>query len=164
MSADTLDDAGTVRAYKSLAEVERAFRSLKGIDLRIRPLFHWLAPRVRAHVFLCLLAYHVEWHMRRKLAAMLYEDDDRAGAQALRESVVLPAQRSPAALAKETRGITADGLPVHSFRSLLADLATLTCNTVEIPLEGGRELTIYARPTAVQKAFALLGISPERTQ
>jgi hypothetical protein len=165
VSADTLDDAGTVRAYKSLAEVERAFRSLKGIDLRIRPLFHWLAPRVRAHVFLCLLAYHVEWHMRRKLAAMLYEDDDRAGAQALRESVVLPAQRSPAALAKETRGITADGLPVHSFRSLLADLATLTCNTVEIPLEGGRELTIYARPTAVQqKAFALLGISPERTQ
>jgi hypothetical protein len=165
VSADTLDDAGTVRAYKSLAEVERAFRSLKGIDLRIRPLFHWLAPRVRAHVFLCLLAYHVEWHMRRKLAAMLYEDDDRAGAQALREGVVLPAQRSPAALAKETRGITADGLPVHSFRSLLADLATLTCNTVEIPLEGGRELTIYARPTAVQqKAFALLGISPERTQ
>ena len=165
VSADTLDDAGTVRAYKSLAEVERAFRSLKGIDLRIRPLFHWLAPRVRAHVFLCLLAYHVEWHMRRKLAAMLYEDDDRAGAQALRESVVLPAQRSPAALAKETRGTTADGLPVHSFRSLLADLATLTCNTVEIPLEGGRELTIYARPTAVQqKAFALLGISPERTQ
>ena len=165
VSADTLDDAGTVRAYKSLAEVERAFRSLKGIDLRIRPLFHWLAPRVRAHVFLCLLAYHVEWHMRRKLAAMLYEDDDRAGAQALRESVVRSAQRSPAALSKQTRGITADGLPVHSFRSLLADLATLTCNTVEIPLEGGRELTIYARPTAVQqKAFALLGISPERTQ
>jgi len=80
LPAATLDDAGTVRAYKSLAQVERAFRSLKGIDLRIRPLFHWLAPRVRAHVFLCLLAYHVEWHMRRKLAPMLYEDDDRAAA------------------------------------------------------------------------------------
>src|SRR3954453_20198919 len=118
-----------------------------------------------AHVFLCLLAYHVEWHMRRKLAPMLYEDDDRAGGEALRESVVGPAQRSPAARSKQTRGVTPDGLPVHSFRTLLADLATLTRNTVEMPLEGARALTIYARPTAVQqKAFALLGISPERTQ
>ena len=117
LPAATLDDAGTVRAYKSLAQVERAFRSLKGIDLRIRPLFHWLAPRVRAHVFLCLLAYHVEWHMRRKLAPMLDEDDDRAAA-ALRASIVRPAQRSPAALSKQTRG-TADGLLVHSFRCSL---------------------------------------------
>jgi hypothetical protein len=165
LSAARLDDAGTVRAYKSLAQMERAFRSLKGIDLRIRPLFHWLTPRVRAHVFLCLLAYHVEWHMRRKLAPMLYEDDDRAGAEALRESIVGSARRSPAALSKQTRGITPDGLPVHSFQSLLADLATLTRNTVSTPLEAARELTIYARPTAAQqKAFALLGISPERTQ
>jgi transposase len=165
LPAATLDDAGTVRAYKSLAQVERAFRSLKGIDLRIRPLFHWLAPRVRAHVFLCLLAYHVEWHMRRRLAPMLYEDDDRTGAEALRDSIVAPAQRSPAALSKQTRGVTQDGLPVHSFRTLLADLATLTRNTVETPIAGAGELTIYARPTAVQqKAFALLGISPERTQ
>ena len=165
LSAATLGDAGTVRAYKSLAQVERAFRTLKGIDLRIRPLFHWLAPRVRAHVFLCLLAYHVEWHMRRKLAPMLYEDDDRAAAAALRESIVRPAQRSPAALSKQTRGITADGLPVHSFRSLLADLATLTRNTVETAIAGAGELTVYARPTPLQtRAFALLGISPERTQ
>src|SRR5215212_10235729 len=165
LPAATLDDAGTVRAYKSLAQVERAFRSLKGIDLRIRPLFHWLAPRVRAHVFLCLLAYHVEWHMRRKLAPMLYEEDDRAAAAALRESIVGPAQRSPAALSKQTRGITADGLPVHSFRSLLADLATLTRNTVETAIAGAGELTVYARPTPLQtRAFALLGISPERTQ
>jgi hypothetical protein len=165
LPAATLDDAGTVRAYKSLAHVERAFRSLKGVDLRIRPLFHWLTPRVRAHVFLCLLAYHVEWHMRRKLAPMLYADDDRAGAEALRDSIVRPAQRSPATLAKQARGITADGLPVHSFRSLLADLATLTRNTVSTPLEAARELTIYARPTPLQaKAFALLGINPERTQ
>src|SRR3954468_22330870 len=165
LPAATLDDAGTVRAYKSLAQVERAFRSLKGIDLRIRPLFHWLAPRVRAYVFLCLLAYHVEWHMRRKLAPMLYDDDDRATAAALRESIVGPAQRSPAALVKQTRGITADGLPVHSFRSLLADLATLTRNTVETAIAGAGELTVYARPTPLQtRAFALLGISPERTQ
>ena len=93
LPATTLDDAGTVRAYKSLSQVERAFRSLKGIDLRIRPVFHWLAPRVRAHVFLCLLAYHVEWHMRRALAPMLYEDDDRAAGEALRDSVVSPAAR-----------------------------------------------------------------------
>jgi hypothetical protein len=165
LSAAALDEAGTVRAYKSLAQVERAFRALKGIDLRIRPLFHWLAPRVRAHVFLCLLAYHVEWHMRGKLAPMLYEDDDRAGAEALRDSIVGPAQRSPAALSKQTRGVTQDGLPVHSFRTVLADLATLTRNTVEMPLEGAGDLTVYARPTAVQqKAFALLGITPERTQ
>src|SRR3954467_10331132 len=165
LPAATLDDAGTVRAYKSLAHVERAFRSLKGIDLRIRPLFHWLAPRVRAHVFLCLLAYHAEWHMRRKLAPMLYEDDERAGAEALRDSIVGPAQRSPAALSKQTRGITPDGLPVHSFRSLLADLATLTRNTVTTALAGAGDLTVYARPTPVQqKAFALLGLSPERTQ
>src|SRR3982751_3078509 len=164
LPAATLDDAGTVRAYKSLAQVERAFRSLKGIDLRIRPLFHWLVPRVRAHVFSCLLAYHVEWHMRRKLAPMLYDDDDRT-AEALRESIVRPAQRSPAARSKQTRGITADGLPVHSFRSLLADLATLTRNTVETAIAGAGELTVYARPTPLQtRAFALLGISPERTQ
>jgi len=165
LPAAQLDDAGTVRAYKSLAQVERAFRSLKGIDLRIRPVFHWLAARVRAHVFLCLLAYHVEWHLRRALAPLLYEDDDRAAGEALRESVVRPAQRSPAAVSKQTRGITVDGLPVHSFGSLMADLATLTRNTVTTPLAGAGELIVYARPTPVQaRAFALLGISPERTQ
>src|SRR3954447_17536632 len=164
LPAATLDDAGTVRAYKSLAQVERAFRSLKGLDLRIRPLFHWLAARGRAPAVFCLLAYHVEWHMRRKLAPMLYEDDDRAAA-AVRESIVRPAQRSPAARSKQTRGITAEGLPVHSFRSLLADLATLTRNTVETAIAGAGALTVYARPTPLQtRAFARLGISPERTQ
>jgi hypothetical protein len=161
----TLDDAATVRAYKSLAGVERAFRSLKTVDLHIRPLFHWLAPRVRAHVFLCLLAYYVEWHMRQKLAPMLYDDDDRPAAEARRRSIVARAQRSPAALAKQARGLTPDGLRVHSFHSLLADLATLTRNTVVAPLSGTHELTIYAKPTPIQdKAFALLGITPQRTQ
>jgi hypothetical protein len=160
-----LDDAGAVRAYKSLSGVERAFRSLKSVDLHIRPLFHWLAPRVRGHVFVCLLAYHVEWHMRGKLAGMLYDDEDRAAAEALRDSIVAKAQRSPSALAKQALGRTPDGLPVHSFQSLLADLATLTRNTVVTSLAGAGELTIYARPTPLQeKAFALLGISPERTQ
>ncbi len=160
-----IDDAGTVRAYKSLAQVERAFRSLKTVDLHIRPLYHWLGPRVRAHVFLCMLAYHVEWHMRARLAPMLYDDDDRDAAAALRASIVAKAQRSPAAIAKQTRGVTPDGLPVHSFQSLLADLATLTLNKIVTPLTDTYEITVFARPTPVQKkAFDSLGINPERTQ
>ncbi len=165
LPADAIDDEGAVRAYKSLAQVERAFRALKTVDLQIRPLFHWRTPRVRAHVFVCMLAYHVEWHMRQKLAPMLYDDADREAADALRQSIVAKAKRSPAAIAKQTRGVTEDGLPVHSFKSLLADLATLTLNKVVTPLNDNYELTIFARPTAVQnKAFDLLGITPERTQ
>jgi hypothetical protein len=164
LPAAALDDPGTVRAYKALAQVEHAFRSLKTVDLHIRPLFHWIEPRVRAHVFLCMLAYHVEWHMRARLAPMLY-DDDRQSAAALRASIVAKAPRSPSAIAKETTGLTSDGLPVHSFQSLLADLATLTRNTVVTPLDNDDEITLYARPTPIQqKAFDLLGLKPERTQ
>lgn len=164
LPAAALDDPGTVRAYKALAQVERAFRGLKTVDLHIRPLFHWIEPRVRADVFLCMLAYHVEWHMRARLAPMLY-DDDRQTAAALRASIVAKAQRSPSAIAKQTIGLTSDGLPVHSFQSLLADLATLTRNTVVTPLDNDDEITVYARPTPIQqKAFDLLGLKPERTQ
>ena len=162
---ETLSDEGTVRAYKSLAQVERAFRALKTVDLQIRPLYHRLAPRVRAHVFLCMLAYHVEWHMRQKLAPMLYDETDREAADALRESIVAKAERSPAARAKLAKRRTEDGLPVLSFQSLLAELATLTRNKTVTPLNDTYELTLYARPTAIQtKAFDLLGIKPERTQ
>src|SRR5512132_3032787 len=103
LPATTLDDAGTVAAYKSLALVERAFRSPKTVDLPIRPLYHWLGTRVRAHVFLCMLSYHVEWHLRARLAPMLYDDDDREAA-AERTSIVAKAARSPAARAEQTRG------------------------------------------------------------
>jgi hypothetical protein len=154
-----LDAADTVRAYKSLAQVEHAFRCLKGVDLEIRPVFHWVAPRVRAHVFLCLLAYHLEWHLRQALAPLLFDDHDRAGAAAQRASPVAKAEPSPAARRKAIAKHTADGLPVHSFRSLLADLATLTRNTVRF----GRDHTIelLARPTPVQRrAFELLGLKP----
>jgi Transposase DDE domain len=165
LPAAALGDAGTVVAYKSLARVERAFRSLKTVDLRIRPLHHWLAPRVRAHVFLCLLAYHVEWHLRARLAPLLFDEDDHAAAAAERASIVAKATRSPAAIAKQTRGVAADGLPVHSFRSLLADLATLTRNETVTIRNPGYVLTLYARPTPhQQKAFHLLGIDPARTQ
>jgi hypothetical protein len=162
---ETLDDAGTVRAYKSLAQVERAFRCLKTVDLQVRPIYHWLADRGRAHVFLCMLAYHVEWHMRARLAPMLYDDADKEAAEAMRDSIVAKAQRSPAAITKETTGRTDDGLPVHSFQSLLADLATLTRNTVVTALAPDHPFTLTARPTPIQqKAFDLLGLPAACTQ
>jgi transposase len=159
LPAETLDDAAAVRSYKSLARVERAFRCIKTVDLQVRPVRHWLADRVRAHVFLCMLAYHLEWHMRQRLAPMLFDDTDKQAAEALRESVVAQAQRSPAAVTKQTTGLTADGLPVHSFRSLLADLATLARNTITTAITPDYPLTVVTRPTAIQhKAFDLLGV------
>jgi transposase len=165
LPADALDDAGTVRAYKSLAFVERAFRCLKTVDLQVRPIYHWLAERVRAHVFLCMLAYHVEWQMRARLAPMLYDDADKQAAEAARDSIVAKAARSPKAIAKQTTGRTEDGLPVHSFQSLLADLATLTYNTVVTALAPNHPFTLTARPTPIQrKALGLLGVAVTCTQ
>jgi len=165
LPAEAFGDAATVAAYKSLSRVERAFRSLKTVDLEIRPIFHWAAPRVRAHVFLCMLAYHVEHAMRAKLAPMLYDETDHAAAAALRTSIVAKARRSPAARAKETTGRTADGLPVHSFQSLLADLATYNRMQAVTALNPDYVITLHTRPTAVQsRAFDLLGIDPGRTQ
>ena len=138
-----------MRAYKSLAQVERAIRSIKTVDLQIRPVFHWAAPRVRAHVCLCMLAYHVEWHMRQRLAPMLYDDADKDAAEALRSSVVAKAQRSPSAVAKQTHGTTPDGLPVHSFQSLLNDLATLAHNTVVTALNTNHTFVLHTRPTKI---------------
>jgi hypothetical protein len=154
-----LDAEATVRSYKALATVERAFRSCKTVDLEVRPVFHWNENRVRAHVFLCLLAYHLEWHMRQTLAPILFDDHDRAAAQARRASPVSKARVSPAAHRKATTKRTDDGHPVHSFRTLLADLATLTRNTVRF----GESLSaaVLATPTPFQQhAFDLLGISP----
>jgi len=161
LAAQALDDDASVRAYKSLAQVERAIRSIKTVDLQIRPIFHWVAPRVRAHVCLCMLAYHLEWHMRQRLAPMLYDDADKEAAEALRTSIVAKAQRSPSAIAKQTCGTTPDGLPAHSFQSLLADLATLARNTVTTALNASHEFILHTRPTAIQqKALDLLGINP----
>src|SRR5262249_29026495 len=152
--------ADTVRAYKSLANVERAFRSLKTVDLDIRPIFHWVSPRVRAHVFLCMLAYHLEWHMRQALAPILLDDHDRAAGEALRSSPVAKARPSPAAKRKANTKRTDDGLPVHSFRTLLADLATLTRNTVR--WANAPAMALLASPTPIhQRAFNLLGVKPQ---
>jgi hypothetical protein len=156
--AETLDAAATVLAYKSLARVERAFRSIKTVDLEVRPIHHRLAGRVRAHVFLCMLALHLAWHMRRALAPILFDDDDRGAAEAARPSPVAAAKPSPAAAAKAAGKRTRDGRPVHSFRTLLQDLATLTRNTVR--LGDGLPATMLARPTPLQQdAFDRLGIA-----
>jgi hypothetical protein len=160
---DLSPTTATVRSYKSLSLVERAFRCIKTVDLQIRPVYHWLADRVRAHVFLCMLAYYLEWHMRQRLAPMLYDDTDKDTAEAQRSSVVAKAERSPTAVTKQTTGRTDDGLPVHSFRTLLNDLATLTRNTLVTAIAREQPFTLTARPTPIQqKARDLLGLS--RTQ
>jgi transposase len=160
LASEVLDDAATVRSYKSLSQVEHAFRSIKTVDLHVRPVHHWLADRVRAHVFLCMLAYYLEWHMRRKLAPLLYDDTDKEAAEAARESVVAKAQRSPAAIRKQTTGVTPEGTPVHSFQTLLADLATLARNTIVTAVAPNLPLTVFTRPTPVQqRAFELLEIA-----
>src|SRR4051812_15474482 len=160
LSEQTLSDADTVRSYKSLARVERAFRCIKTVDLHVRPVYHWLEGRVRAHVLLCMLAYYLEWHMRQRLAPMLFDDTDPEEADARRRSVVAPAQQSKAAIKKQTTGMTPDGLPVHSFRTLLADLATLARNTIITAINPNYPLSVVTRPTPVQqKAFDLLGLA-----
>src|ERR1700748_198259 len=116
------------------------------VDLHVRPVYHWLADRVRAHVLLCMLAYYLEWHMRQRLAPLLFDDTNKADAEAQRRSVVAPAQRSKAAMKKQTTGETEDGLPVHSLRSLLTDLATLARNTIVTALSPNYPLTVLTRP------------------
>jgi hypothetical protein len=157
VAGDALSPENTVRAYKSLARVERAFRCLKTTDLDIRPIFHWVSPRVRAHVLLCMLAYYLEWHMRQALAPMLFDDHDRAAGEALRSSPVAKAEPSPAATRKARTKRTDKGQPVHSFRTLLADLATLTRNTVRCGK--APKMALLARPTEIQqRALDLLGV------
>ena len=157
---EQFDAAQTVRAYKDLAKVERAFRSLKTVDLKVRPIHHRRADRVRAHVLLCMLAYYVEWHMRQALKPLLFDDHDPADAERQRASVVQKAQRSRAAKAKASSKRTADDLPVHSFRTLLADLGTLTVNTMRVA-DGDATFTLLTEPTPVQKrCFELLGVTP----
>src|SRR5215213_933351 len=147
--------AAAVEAYKNLSQVERAFRSAK-TDLDVRPLHHHTEPRVRAHVFLCMLAYYVEWHLRRSLAPLLFQDHDRAAAAGERASVVAKAQISPAARRKKTRLETEDRLPVHSFRTLVADLATATRTRVRV---GEHAFDKLAQLTPLQqRAFQLLEV------
>jgi hypothetical protein len=157
---EKLDPQAAVRAYKRLSRVERAFRSCKSIDLQIRPIRHRLAERVRAHVLLCMLAYYVEWHMREALAPILFQDHDKDSAQADVQSIVKPAKRSKAALEKTQALRTSEDLPVHSFRTLLRDLATIGKNHVLPKLRDARPFTQLTQPTATQsRALALLNVT-----
>jgi len=146
-----------VRNYKSLAYVERAFRSIKTIDLKVRPIHHRTADRVRAHIFLCMLAYYVEWHMREAWSELLFADTEHA-AKAKRDPVA-PANRSAAAHAKATSHVLPDGTPAHSFATLMAELATLVRNTCRTPHAGPDAPTFEVTTTAGpqhQRAFALI--------
>jgi hypothetical protein len=162
LSAEQSDAAATVRSYKSLAHVEHAFRSMKTVDLELRPVFHWTATRVRGHVLVCMLGYYLEWHMRQRLAPMLFDEHDPTAREAQRSSPVEKAKPSPAtqhkAASKRTDPIGGEQLPVHSFHTLLDDLATLTRNVVRIGRD--RLTAILATPTKVQRrAFELLGVA-----
>ena len=159
--AERLDAPSVVRSYKRLSRVERAFRGFKAADLAIRPIRHWTEDRVRAHVFLCMLAYYVQWHLERAWAPLLFRDEEPADLP----DPVAPAARSEAALAKARSHELADGTPAHSFKTLLAELATLTRNLV-VPAGAPDEAAfeIIATPTPLQaRAFALLGLSPAGT-
>ena len=156
--ASDLTGQQVVATYKSLSTVERAFRSMKSVDLKVRPIHHHHPERVKAHVFLCMLAYYVEWHMRRALAPLLFDEEDHEAAETQRSSIVAPAQRSLSAQQKALSKQTVDGFPVHSFRTLLADLATLTRNRVRM---GEQLFDMLATPTTLQeRAFELLQVRP----
>jgi transposase len=127
----TMSSGDVVRNYKALSSVERAFRSLKTVDLKVRPIHHRLETRVRAHIFLCMLAYYVEWHMREAWQELMFADEDQA-AKATRDPVA-PARRSPAAEKKASSRQLDDGTPVHSFRTLLEELSTIVRNTCRVP-------------------------------
>ena len=152
-----------MEAYKSLSQVERAFRSLKTAQLALRPVFVYSEDHVRGQVFLCLLAYYLQWHLKQRLAPLLFEEEDRPGARALRTSPVEKAKVSARTKAKVASKQTADGLPVHSLRTLLADLGTLTLNQVTLPDAPEHPFPMFAKPTPLQaKAFELLDVNPTR--
>ena len=158
VSAERLDAPDVVRAYKRLSRVERAFRGLKAVDLQVRPIRHHTEPRVRAHILLCMLAYYVQWHLERAWAPLLFRDEERPELP----DPVAPAVRSDAALAKAHTQRLPDGTPVHSFGTLLDELATLTRNRIVItgaPDEAAFDKV--ATPTSLQaRALSLLGLTP----
>lgn len=157
---EALTGTQVVASYKSLAGVERAFRSLKTVDLHVRPIHHRLPDRVRAHILLCMLAYYVEWHMRQRLAPILFDDDDKPQAQAARSSIVAPAQRSASAKHKALTKQTSTGMKVHSFQTLLGDLATIVKNKIQPKDKNVPAFDMLTNPTAIQqRALDLLGVS-----
>jgi len=160
VNKEALTSQQVVASYKSLSGVERAFRSLKTVDLHVRPIHHRLPDRVCAHILICMLAYYVEWHMRQLLAPMLFDDDDKPQAQAARTSIVAPAQRSKAAELKAYTKQTAEGFKVHSFQTLLGDLATIVKNRIQPKDKQIAAFEMLTNPTAIQqRIFDLLGVT-----
>ncbi len=152
---EKLSSSDTVRCYKRLSSVERAFRSTKTVDLKIRPVHHRLEKRVRAHVLLCMLAYYVEWHMRRDLAPILFDDEQPIP----KASPVAPAERSTPAQQKAHSKRTADQLPVQSFQSLLGDLATIVKNRIRPRTTADTAFDMITTPTPLQqRALELLHV------
>jgi transposase len=165
VESEILSPEDTVKAYKSLSQVEQAFRSFKTVDLKVRPIYHYTTQRVKAHVFLCMLAYYVEWHMRSCLAEILFDEDDWEQAELKQESIVKAAS-SDSANAKARKKRTLDDLPVHSFQTLLADLGTIAKNKIQSTIKGASFVfDKITEPTKVQqRALDLLGVSLICTQ
>ena len=161
LSQEVLGAEKTVGAYKSLSQVERAFRSLKTVDVEIRPIWHRLSDRVKAHVFLCMLAYYVEWQMKQKLAPLLFAEEDREGAAQKRTDIVSPAVSSDATQKKASTHRTEEGLPVQTFGGLLGDLGTLVKNMMQAGKDEGACFAMLTRSTPFQqKALDLLEVGP----
>ena len=164
LKTDEIAGEDAVTAYKSLPQAARAFRPSKTSRLKIRPVFVYTEEHVRGHVFMVMLAWHVERHMRRRLAPMLFEDGDPEGAAARRDTPVRKAEVSDAALAKAGSKKTADGRPVHSMPTLLADLATFTLNEAALRENPDQTFALTSTPAALhEKAFRLLGVDPARS-
>jgi len=155
---ERLSAPDAVRTYKSLALVERAFRCLKGVDLLVRPIFHRTEDHVRAHVFLCMLAYYVEWHMREAWAPLLFQDEELSQQRKQRDPVA-PAQPSPSARRKKATRRSSEGLPLHSFKTLLAELAKRCRNTCRVKTDPASRFTMVTDPNPLQaRALQLLGL------
>ncbi len=157
-----MDAPNTVRAYKSLSQVEEAFRCYKSLDLKVRPIYHYKGERVKAHIFLCMLAYYVEWHLRKVLAPLLFEDEETEDTA----TDVIKAHRSESAKAKDRKKRNDENLPVHSLRTLLEDLGTICLNTVQCTKGSGKYVfSKITQPTLLQqKALNLLRVSLICTQ
>lgn len=155
--AERLSAEGSVRAYKRLSQVEQAFRCLKGLDLLVRPIHHRLEPRVRAHVLICVLAYYVEWHLRRAWRPLLFEDEELDRDRAVRDPVAAAVPSASVRRKKKTHQ-TAEGLPVHSFRTLLAHLGRRVRETclVKSDLSGATFEQVTEMDPVQQKALRLL--------
>ena len=157
LAPNRMDAPEVVRSYKSLSDVERAFRSMKTVDLKVRPIHHRLAERVRSHIFLCMLAYYVEWHMVQAWRGLLFADEDQAAKRT--RNPVAPAKRSESALRKVHTRILPDSTPVHSFQTLLCELSTIVRNTCRVPAtaQGDATFQVTTQPNSTQqRALALL--------